>query len=82
MTLKWREDLSKIMVMFQTIAIIAVLATIVAIVLAVRKQSKVTQALTPEERALNDKVFERSSKKMEANITEALAEKARLEVSA
>src|SRR5580765_7386915 len=63
--------------MFQTLAIIAVLATIVAIVLAVRKQSKVTQALTPEERALNDKVFERSSQKMEANITEALAEKAR-----
>ena len=43
--------------MFQTIAIIAVLATIVAVVLAVRKQSKVTQQLTPEERALNAKVF-------------------------
>src|SRR6185436_7758638 len=45
--------------------------------LAVRKQSKVTQELTPEERALNDKVFERSSQKMEANVAEALAEKAR-----
>ncbi len=63
--------------MFPTIAIIAVLATLMAIFLAVRKQSKVTQALTPEERALNDKVFERSSQKMEANVAEALAEKAR-----
>ena len=63
--------------MFQTIAIVAVLATVIAIILAVRKQSKVTQALTPEERALNDKVFERSSQKMEANVAEALAEKAR-----
>jgi len=77
LTLKWRGDLSKIMGMFQTVAIIAVLATIVAIVLAVRKQSKVTHELTPEERALNDKVFERSSQKMEANVAEALAEKAR-----
>jgi metal-sulfur cluster biosynthetic enzyme len=63
--------------MFQIIALIAVLATAIAIILAVRKQSKVTQALTPEERALNDKVFERSSQKMEANVAEALAEKAR-----
>jgi metal-sulfur cluster biosynthetic enzyme len=65
--------------MFQTIAIIAVIATVVAIVLAIRKQSKVTQALTPEEKALNDKVFERSSQKMEAtvNVAEELAEKAR-----
>jgi metal-sulfur cluster biosynthetic enzyme len=77
LTLKWREDLSKIMGMFQTVAIIAVLATLVAIILAIRKQSKVTQELTPQERALNDKVFERSSQKMEANVAEALAEKAR-----
>src|SRR5262245_44058352 len=63
--------------MFQIVAIIAVVATVVAIILAVRKQSKVTQELTPEERALNDKVFERSSQKMEANVAEALAEKAR-----
>ena len=53
------------------------MATVVAIVLAVKKQSKVTQALTPEERALNDKVFERSSQKMEQTVAEALAEKAR-----
>ena len=37
--------------MFQTVAIVAVLATVIAIVLAVRKQSKVTQELTPEEEA-------------------------------
>ena len=63
--------------MFQIVAILAVLATVLAIVLAVRKQSKVTQELTAEERALNAKVFERSSLKMEANVAEALAEKAR-----
>jgi len=63
--------------MFQIVAILAVVATVVAIVLAVRKQSKVTQELTAEERALNAKVFERSSLKMEANVAEALAEKAR-----
>jgi metal-sulfur cluster biosynthetic enzyme len=63
--------------MFQVVAILAVLATVIAIVLAIRKQSKVTQALTEEEKALNDKVFERSSLKMEANVAEALAEKAR-----
>jgi metal-sulfur cluster biosynthetic enzyme len=63
--------------MFQTVAIIAVLATVVAIILAIRKQSKVTHELTPEERALNDVVFQRSSQKMEQNVAEALAEKAR-----
>jgi metal-sulfur cluster biosynthetic enzyme len=63
--------------MFQTVAIVAVLATVIAIILAVRKQSKVTQTLTDEERALNAKVFERSSLKMESNVAEALAEKAR-----
>ena len=63
--------------MFQVLAILAVVATVVAIVLAVRKQSKVTQTLTDEERALNARVFERSSLKMEANVAEALAEKAR-----
>jgi metal-sulfur cluster biosynthetic enzyme len=63
--------------MFQTVAIIAVLATVIAVVLAIRKQSKVTQQLTPEERALNDKVFQRNSQKMEENVAEALAEKAR-----
>lgn len=63
--------------MFQTVAIIAVLATVVAIVLAVRKQSKVTHELTAEERALNDVVFQRNSQKMEQNVAEALAEKAR-----
>jgi Predicted metal-sulfur cluster biosynthetic enzyme len=62
---------------FQVVAVVAVLATVIAIVLAVRKQSKVTQALTDEEKALNAKVFERSSLKMEANVAEALAEKAR-----
>ena len=63
--------------MFQVVAILAVLATVIAIVLAIRKQSKVTQTLTEEEKAPNSRVFERSSQKMEANVAEALAEKAR-----
>lgn len=63
--------------MFQVVAIVAVLATAIAIFLAIRKQSKVTQALTEEEKALNARVFERSTLKMDANVAEALAEKAR-----
>lgn len=65
------------MTMFQIVALVAVLATVIAIVLAIRRQSKVTQTLTAEERALNAKVFERSSLKMERNVAEALAEQAR-----
>jgi len=65
------------MYMLQALAIIAVLATVIAVVVAIRKQGKVTQTLTDEERALNAKVFERSSLRMEANVAEALAEKAR-----
>ena len=63
--------------MFQWLAILAVVATVIAVVLAVRKQGKITQELTEEERALNAKVFERSTLKMETNVAEALAEKAR-----
>ena len=63
--------------MLPILAILAVIATAIVIVLAVRKQGNVTQALTDEERALNDQVFERSSLKMETNVAEALAEKAR-----
>ena len=63
--------------MLPILAILAVVATAIVIVLAVRKQGHVTQALTDEERALNDQVFQRSSLKMEANVAEALAEKAR-----
>src|SRR5688500_2203592 len=63
--------------MFKVIAILAVVATVIAVVMAIRKQSKVTQELTEEERALNARVFERSSLKVEANVAEALAEKAR-----
>ena len=63
--------------MLQVLGAIAVLATAVAIIFAIKKQSKVTQELTPEERALNDQVFQRSSQKMEQNVAEALAEKAR-----
>jgi metal-sulfur cluster biosynthetic enzyme len=63
--------------MLPALAILAVIATVIAVVIAIRKQGKVTQTLTEEERALNAKVFERSSLKMENNVAEALAEKAR-----
>ena len=59
------------------LAVVAVVATVLAIVIAVRKQGRVTQTLTPEEKALNAKVFERSAIKIENNVVEALAEKAR-----
>lgn len=63
--------------MLQIVAIIAVVATVLAVILAIRKQSKITQRITEEEGALNAKVFERSAQRMEANVAEALAQKAR-----
>ena len=63
--------------MLQFLAILAVVATAIVVVIAVRRQGKVTQSLTDEERALNAMVFQRNSQKMEANVAEALAEKAR-----
>jgi metal-sulfur cluster biosynthetic enzyme len=63
--------------MFPALAILALVSTIVVVILAVRKQSKVTQAVSPEERAQNTRVFEESSKKMEATVVEKLAEQAR-----
>ena len=51
--------------MLPILAILAVIATAIVIVLAVRKQGTVTQALTEKRRALNDQVFQRSSQKME-----------------
>ena len=63
--------------MLPLLAILAVLATAIVVVIAVRKQDKVTQSLTDEEKALNDVVFQRNSQQMENNVAEALAEKAR-----
>jgi metal-sulfur cluster biosynthetic enzyme len=63
--------------MLQILGIVAVLATVIAIVMAVRKQSRVTQSVSADESALNARVFEQSTKKMETNVAEALAEKAR-----
>jgi metal-sulfur cluster biosynthetic enzyme len=63
--------------MLQALAILAVIATVVAIILAVRKQSKVTQTVSQEEQAQNTRVFEESSRKMEATVAEKLAEQAR-----
>ena len=63
--------------MLPILAILAVIATAIVVVIAVRKQGKVTQSLTDEEKALNDVVFQRNSQQMENNVAEALAEKAR-----
>jgi len=50
---------------------------IVGIVFAVKRQSAVTTAVSPQEREQDQKVFERSTKIMEATVTEELARKAR-----
>lgn len=73
----WRPFVSKIMNMLQTIAIVAVLATVIAIVLAVRKQATVTQTVSAAEQFQNTRVFQQSAKRMEATVAEQLADKAR-----
>ena len=50
---------------------------IVAIVVAVRKQSRVTQAVSQAEQIQNTKVFQESAQRLEATVAEKLAEKAR-----
>src|SRR5947207_2959304 len=59
-----------------TLIIGAIIVT-VAIVLAVRKQARVTRTFSVEEQTQNTKAFEASSQRMEATIVEKLAEKAR-----
>ena len=63
--------------MLQILGIVAVVATVIAIVIAVRKQARVTQSISVDEQVQNARVFEQSAKVMEANVAEALAEKAR-----
>ena len=50
---------------------------IVGVVFAVKRQSSVTIAASPQEREQDQKVFERSTKVMEATVAEELARKAR-----
>ena len=63
--------------MVNTVLIVVVILAIVAVVLAIKKQARVTRSISVEEKAQNTRVFEESSKKMELNVAEALAEKAR-----
>jgi len=63
--------------MVNTVLIAAAILAIVAVVLAIKKQSNVTRSASVEEQTQNTKVFEESSKRMELNVAEALAEKAR-----
>ena len=63
--------------MVNTVLIVSAIVAIVAVVLAIKKQSNVTRSVSVEEQTLNTKVFEESSKRMDLNVAEALAEKAR-----
>lgn len=65
------------MAMVNMVFIAVGICAIVAVVLAVRKQSSVTQSFSEDEQNLNTKVFEESSKRMDLTVAEALAEKAR-----
>jgi metal-sulfur cluster biosynthetic enzyme len=60
-----------------TILVIALIALVVGIVVAVRKQSSVTRSYTPAETLQDTRAFEDSAKRMEKTVTEQLAEKAR-----
>ena len=57
--------------------IIGAVLVVVAVVLAVRKQSQVTQNVSQAEQIQNTKVFQESTQRIEANVAEKLAEKAR-----
>jgi len=57
--------------------IIGAVLVVVAVVLAVRKQSQVTQTVSQAEQIQNTKVFQESTQRIEANVAEKLAEKAR-----
>ena len=50
---------------------------ILALVLGVKKQGRVTQSFSAAEQSQNAKVFEESTERMEATVAEKLAEKAR-----
>jgi len=63
--------------MVNTVLIAVVILAIVAVVLAIKKQARVTRSLSAEEQSQNTRVFEESSKRMELTVAEALAEKAR-----
>jgi len=59
------------------ILIVIPLLLIVGVVVAVKRQSTVTQSSSAEEREKNARVFDESAKRMEATVAEELARKAR-----
>ena len=61
------------------IALLLILSILLAtgIVVAVRRQSKVTRSFSPEEQEEDARVYAESTKAMEATVAEALADKAR-----
>ena len=63
--------------MVNTVLIAIVILAILAVALAIKKQARVTRSLSADEQSQNTRVFEESSKRMELNVAEALAEKAR-----
>ena len=67
--------------MLQTVVIISVVVTILVLIIAIRKQARVTQSVSESEQSANARVFEESSRRMEAtvqaSVTERLAEQAR-----
>ena len=67
--------------MLQTVAIISIVATVIVLIFAIRKQGRVTQSFSETERSTNSRVFEESSRRMEAavqaSVAERLAEQAR-----
>jgi metal-sulfur cluster biosynthetic enzyme len=63
--------------MVNTLLIGVVILAIVAVVLAIKKQARVTRSMSVEEQTQNTRVVEASTKRMELNVAEALAEKAR-----
>jgi metal-sulfur cluster biosynthetic enzyme len=65
------------MVVLTYLLLIVPVFLIVGVVLAVRRQAKITRSYSPEEQAEDARVYAESTKAMEATVTEALAEKAR-----
>ena len=65
------------MSMVNTLLIAVVILAIVAVVLAIKKQARVTRSMSVEEQTQNTRVVEESTKRMELTVAEALAEKAR-----
>ena len=63
--------------MLTYLLLIVLVVLIVGVVVAVRRQAKVTRSYSPEEQAQDARVYAESTKAMEATVAEALAQKAR-----